>query len=99
MIGASSSPKDLPQRQGTFPNEDAYISIVVPSKDKFGVNEAIKNMACASHISELLASHSFAYGEKNESALRVTATETYHELGRSLLNDKQQLLKAQNPPN
>jgi hypothetical protein len=95
VIGTSSIPKELPKCQGSFPKEDTYISVVMPSSDKFGINQTIATMAGASHISELLASHSFAYAEKNESALRATATEAYHKLGRSLLKDKKEIWEDQ----
>lgn len=97
VIGSSTIPDTRPARKGSFPREDAFITIVVPSRDMFGVNETIQNMAGASHISELLASHSFAYAEENiERALRVTATAMYRDLGKSLLGDKQKLWEAQN---
>jgi hypothetical protein len=51
-------------------------------------------MAGASHISELLASHSFAYTEETN-ALRCTATKEYKDLGGRLLKDKQELWTAQ----
>jgi hypothetical protein len=52
-------------------------------------------MAGPSHISELLASHSFAYTEKEKMALRRTAKPEYKTLGVMLLEDKQKLWKAQ----
>jgi hypothetical protein len=95
VIGTStgSSPKKQPaeQGQGSFPHEDTYISIVVPPSDRFAINKTIGNMAGASNISELVASHSFAFAETNENALRGAATKSYHELGQRLLEDKKQL--------
>jgi hypothetical protein len=82
------SPEKLPVQKGSFPHEDTYITVVVPSTDRFEINKTIANMAGTSHVSELLASHSFAHAENNKSALRVTAKATYHELGQSLLADK-----------
>ena len=64
VIGSSRSPMTLPTNEGIFPTDDSFISILVPSSDKFGVNTTIQNMAGPSHLSELLASHSFAYTEK-----------------------------------
>ena len=96
VIGRSTTPEDspekspekLPVQKGSFPHEDTYITVVVPSTDRFEINKTIANMAGTSHVSELLASHSFAHAENNKSALRVTAKATYHELGQSLLADK-----------
>jgi len=97
---SDTSDNTATQRQGSFPNEDSYISVVVPSKDKFEINQTIVAMAGASHISELLASHSFAYAEtNNKKALRNKANMDYHALGQRLLEDKQKLLQGQNQPN
>ena len=96
VIGTSHGPYHLPADEGIFPTEDTYISIVVPSRDKFGVTKTIENMAGESHMSELLASHSFAHTENNnERALRNTAVARYREVGKSLLGDKHQLWNAQ----
>ena len=77
VIGTSRPPRNLPEDKRTFPTEDSFISIVVPSSDKFGVTTTIQNMAGASHVSELLDSHSFAHAEKHENALRSTAAQEY----------------------
>jgi hypothetical protein len=94
VIGTSRSPETLPTNEGIFPTDDSFISILVPSSDKFGVNTTITNMAGPSHISELLASHSFAYTER-EDALRCTAKPEYTNLGKRLLKDKQVLWEKQ----
>ena len=95
VIGTSRVPRKSPESEGSFPTEDTYISIVVPSWDKFEVNTTIQNMAGPSHISELLASHSFAFAEKSEDALRETAIEAYHRIGNKLLEDKHHLWETQ----
>ena len=95
VIGTSRVPRKSPESEESFPTEDTYISIVVPSRDKFEVNTTIQNMAGPSHISELLASHSFAFAEKSEDALRETAKEAYHRIGNKLLEDKHHLWETQ----
>jgi hypothetical protein len=94
VIGTSDTSMTVPKQQGSFPHKDTYITVVVPSGDKFEINKTIENMAGASHIAELLASHSFAYAEKNhEKALQSKAKKDYKELGKRLLEDKQKLLQ------
>jgi hypothetical protein len=51
-------------------------------------------MAGASHISELLSSHSFAYTEKKKNALRCTATKEYEDLGGLLLKGQTRALES-----
>ena len=91
VIGTSIVPAKLPDSEGSFPTEDTFITIVVPKNDMFGVNNEIQKMASVSPISELIASHSFAFAEKNDTALRLTATKPYRNLGNRLLADKQKL--------
>lgn len=52
-----------PIDEGRFPEEDAFVTIIVPKNDTFGVTDVIVKSATASVRAEALASHSFAHVE------------------------------------
>jgi hypothetical protein len=78
---------DSTSEQGKFPKEDAFVTIVVPEKDKFGVSDVIVKCAMSSVISEVLASHPFAHVE-GPAALRVSTTGKDHAFGNDVLVDQ-----------
>ena len=79
-----------PIDEGRFPEEDAFVTIVVPKNDKFGVTDVIVKSATASARAEALASHSFAHVEDRDyNALRASARGPDRLFGWSLIDDQQ----------
>jgi hypothetical protein len=78
-----------PQGEGKFPKEDAFVTIVVPENDKFGVSNVIVKCAASSVQAEVLASHPFAHVEDPPSAaLRVKTTGEDLAFGNGVLVDQ-----------
>ena len=79
-----------PIDEGRFPEEDAFVTIVVPKNDKFGVTDVIVKSATASARAEALASHSFAHVEDRDyNALRASTRGLDHLFGLNLIYDQQ----------
>jgi hypothetical protein len=79
-----------PQGKGNFPAEDAFVTIVVPEKDKFDVSAVIIKCAASSVRAEVLASHPFAHVEDNNhfASLRVSTKPEDREFGYGVLGDQ-----------
>mmetsp|Transcript_12456 Transcript_12456/g.17877 ORF Transcript_12456/g.17877 Transcript_12456/m.17877 type:complete len:848 (-) Transcript_12456:138-2681(-) len=92
IVIGSQEVKSPPPNKGDFPQEDGFVTVVVPRSDKFGVSEVIIKSATASVKAELLASHSFAHVEDQQYlALRASTRGEDQEFGEQLLADQQRL--------
>ena len=89
VIGSQNVGK-IPQGEGTFPKDDAFVTVVVPKEDKFGVTDVIIKCAASAVRAEVLASHPFAHVEGNEGdrALRASTRGKDLEFGKAVLVDQ-----------
>lgn len=91
IVIGSQQVGEKPGDEGVFPQDDAYVTVVVPPLDRFGVTEAIVATATASARAEVLASHSFAHVEDPMyNALRASTKAEDRAFGDALIADQQQ---------
>ena len=89
---ASQSTGNPPIPRGSFPSEDAFLPIVVPADDKFGVTDVVVKRAASSLRAEVLASHPYAHVEDpNYDHLRSKTPTADRVFGEKLLTEKQGL--------
>ena len=77
-----------PQGEGKFPMDDAFVTVVVPEKDKFGVTDAIIKRVSSSVKAEVLESQAFAHVEDKRYALQVSTRGGDLAFGDAVLADQ-----------
>jgi hypothetical protein len=87
IVIGSQNVSTPPLGEGKFPNDDAFVTVVVPKEDKFGVTDVIIKCAASAVRAEVLASHPFAHVEGN-CALRASTRGKDLEFGKAVLADQ-----------
>ena len=89
MLVGSRGSTDKPQQRGSFPANDAYLTVVVPENDTFGLNRVVVQSATGSQQAEILLSHPFAHVEdKQFNPIRTTSTAQDNLFASDLFEDK-----------